>query len=131
MSGDSQQHLAIMQARNKAFRWPKGQSGRTPSAKLYHEARAIARQASPEMMRRLVDLAQNSEDDRVASVCAIAVLDRAGVKPIDFDPAEDKQNKPRFDPRAFAPAELDIIEQALRLLVRPNDEISVADESRS
>ena len=32
--GDSAQHLAIMQARNKAFRWPKGDSGRAPLARF-------------------------------------------------------------------------------------------------
>jgi hypothetical protein len=53
MAGDSAQHLAIMQARNKAFRWSKGTSGRTPLARFYHQAREIARRSSPEMMERL------------------------------------------------------------------------------
>jgi len=119
MTGDSEQHLAIMQARNKAFRWAKGQTGHTPSAMLYHEARRIARQASPEMMRKLIDLVQTSEDDRVASVCAIAVLDRAGVKPIDFDPNKEKDERPKFNPRDYSPQELDVIEAALRLMLRP------------
>lgn len=33
--------------------------------------------ASPEMMRELVDLARTAADERVRSVCLIAVLDRA------------------------------------------------------
>jgi hypothetical protein len=111
--------LAIGRAKIKAFRWPKGQTGRTPSAKLYHEARRIARQAAPAMMHKLVDLAQNSEDDRVASVCAIAVLDRASIRPIDFDPNEERGTKPRFNPRHYTPEELDLIQAALKLLVRP------------
>ncbi|HWZ68746.1 MAG TPA: hypothetical protein VNW89_13035 [Stellaceae bacterium] len=35
------------------------------------------------MMRELIDLAKTAEDERVRSVCLIAVLDRAGVRPID------------------------------------------------
>jgi hypothetical protein len=35
------------------------------------------------MMQELIRLATNAEDERVRSVCLIAVLDRAGVKPID------------------------------------------------
>jgi hypothetical protein len=40
------------------------------------------------MMRALIQLAKTAEDERVKSVCIVAVLDRAGVKPIDFDPNE-------------------------------------------
>ena len=40
------------------------------------------------MMRGLIELAKTAEDERVRSVCLVAVLDRAGVKPIDFDPNE-------------------------------------------
>ncbi len=121
MSSDSQQHLAIMQAGNKAFRWPKGQTG-NPSgmSKFYHEGRKIARKAAPEMMRVLIDLANDpKEDSRVRSVCAIGVLDRAGLKPIDFDPAEEKESSPRFNPRDYTPEELDVIEAALKLMLRP------------
>jgi hypothetical protein len=41
------------------------------------------------------------------------------VKPIDFDPNEDKASGPKFDPRNYTPQELDIIETALRLMLRP------------
>lgn len=117
MSGDSENHLTIMQARNKAFRWPKGQSGNPGGlTKTYFECRQLARQASPDMMRELIRLAQNAEDERVRSVCAIAVLDRAGVKPIDFDPNEEKDARPRFNPRDYTPDELAQIEAALLLI---------------
>ena len=57
------------------------------------------REASPEMMAGLIDLAKNAVDERVRSVCLIAVLDRAGVRPIDYDPAEDAAaRQPKFDP---------------------------------
>jgi hypothetical protein len=70
--------------RGKAFRFPKGQSGNPDGqSRFYHESRKLAREASPEMMRELIDLAKTAEDERVRSVCLIAVLDRAGVRPID------------------------------------------------
>ena len=37
------------------------------------------------MMRGLIELAKTAEDERVRSVCLVAVLDRAGVRPIDYD----------------------------------------------
>jgi hypothetical protein len=122
MTGDSAQHLAIMRARNKAFRWAKGASGRTPSARCYHQARALARRSSPEMMERLIELARSSADDRVASVCAMAVLDRAGVKPIEYDPNEGKGEGFDFNPRDYSPAEINQIEAALRLMVGKREE---------
>ena len=92
MTGDSAHHLAIMQARNKAFRWPKGTSG-NPSgrSRFYHEARKLAREASPEMMKVLIGLARDTQaDERVRSVCAMAVLDRGGVRGFDFDPKTEE-----------------------------------------
>jgi hypothetical protein len=41
------------------------------------------------MMYGLIELACEAEDERVRSVCLTAVLDRGGVKPIDFDPNEE------------------------------------------
>jgi hypothetical protein len=117
MTGDSAQHLAIMQARNKAFRWPKGKSGRTEMVRFYYEARRIARQASPATMKELVRLSLEAEDERVRSVCCVAVLDRAGVKPIDFDPNEERSEEPEFNPRDYSAEELEVIEAALKLIV--------------
>jgi hypothetical protein len=123
MTDDSAQHLAIMRARNKAFRWPKGTSGRTPLARCYHQARGLARRSSPEMMEVLIGLASDDEvEPRVRSVCAMAVLDRAGIRPIDFDPNEGKDEGFDFNPRDYTREELDAIEAALRLMVAKRDE---------
>ena len=55
---------------------------------------AGSREAGPEMMKVLIDLASNSAaDERVRSVCAVAVLDRGGVKPIDRPEAEPEQGR--------------------------------------
>jgi hypothetical protein len=109
-----------MQARNMAFRWPKGTSGRTPLARCYYQARELARKAAPDSVQVLIDLQNDPEcDPRVRSVCAMAVLDRAGVRPIDFDPAEELKNarKPAFNPADFSMDERAQIEATLRLIV--------------
>ena len=110
--------MAEFTARGKAFRFPKGQSGNPDGqSRFYHECRKIAREASPEMMRGLIDLARTAEDERVRSVCLIAVLDRAGVRPIDYNPAEDTTaRKPNFDPSLYTPEQLAQIEATLRMI---------------
>jgi hypothetical protein len=77
-------------ARGRAFRFPKGQSGNPDGqSRFYHECRKLAREASPEMMRELIELAKTAEDERVRSVCLVAVLDRAGIRGYDHDPKAD------------------------------------------
>jgi hypothetical protein len=119
-SGERARALAMAEftARGKAFRIPKGQSGNPDGqSRFYHECRKIAREASPEMMRGLIDLARSAEDERVRSVCLIAVLDRAGVRPVDYDPAEDTPaRKPGFDPALYTPEQLTQIEATLRMV---------------
>jgi hypothetical protein len=114
----SEQTLAIMRARNKAFRWRKGISGNSSGQSgHYHASRKLARNAAPLMMQELIRLATNAEDERVRSVCLIAVLDRAGVKPID-KPEPEPESKPAFDPRNFNERDLAVIEAALKLMVQ-------------
>ena len=74
------------------------------------------------MMRGLVQLAQHAEDERVRSVCLVAVLDRAGVKPIDYDPAEEKAERPQFNPRDYSKEELEVIERASRIIIARREE---------
>jgi hypothetical protein len=111
--------MAQFTARGRAFRFAKGRSGNPDGqSRFYHACRKLAREASPEMMAGLIDLAKNAVDERVRSVCLIAVLDRAGVKPIDYDPTIDEAvERPKFDPSAYSVQELDLIERALRLMV--------------
>ena len=82
----------------KAYRYPKGVSGNPGGMNRYYfECRKLAKEASPEIMRELIRLGLTAEDERVKSVACVAVLDRAGVKPIDYDPAEN-QPQPSWDP---------------------------------
>ena len=118
----TEQALAVMRARNKAFRWPKGVSGNpTGQSVFYHEARKLGRRAAPAVMQELINLALHAEDERVRSICAVAVLDRAGVRPVDFDPAEELEERPSFNPRDYSPEERNLIERALRLMVERRD----------
>ena len=82
---------------NKIFRpapgrFQPGVSG-NPSGQshFYHQCRKIARAASPEMMYGLIELAKNAKDERVRSVCLVAVLDRAGVRGEDYNPDRDPE----------------------------------------
>ena len=107
-------------ARGKAFRFPKGQSGNPDGqSRFYHQCRKIAREASPEMMRELIDLAKTAEDERVRSVCLIAVLDRAGVRPIDYDPkAEGPKQPPPFDPSLYTTEELRRMQEVMMMIAQ-------------
>jgi len=101
----------------KAYRYPKGVSG-NPSGmnRYYFECRKLAKEASPEIMRELIRLGLTAEDERVKSVACVAVLDRAGVKPIDHDPAED-QVQPTWDPGALTDEERENLKAMLRKMV--------------
>ena len=69
------------------------------------------------MMQVLIDLAKDpAADERVRSVCAVAVLDRGGVMPID-KPEVEPETKPAFDPRVYNPADLAAIGSALKLML--------------
>ena len=103
-------------------RFPKGTSGNPGGVprdvrEIYRETRRICVNASPEMAEGLIALARTTEDDRVKSVCMIAVLDRAGIRPID-KPEDDGSGKPAFDPRQFNERDLAVIELALRLMLQ-------------
>jgi hypothetical protein len=119
--GSGEQAIEILKARTKAYRFTKGKSGNPDGqSRFYHECRKIAREASPDMMRELIELARTAEDERVRSVCLVAVLDRAGIRGIDYDPKEDEaRERPKFNPRDYSDEELNVIEVALKLMLRP------------
>ena len=118
MMSSPAQRIEILKARTKAFRFPKGRSGNPDGqSRFYHEARKIAREASPEVMRELVTLARTAEDERVRAVCLVAVLDRAGVKPMDYDPSQDNP-QPTWDPGSLDPEEREQLKALLGKMVK-------------
>ena len=97
--------------------WQPGQSGNpTGRGGLYLECRRLAAEASPNAMRRLIEL-MNAEDERVSYMATVAVLDRSGVKPIDYDPAQDV-TPPSWDPGALTDEELENLKAYLVKMVR-------------
>jgi hypothetical protein len=129
----TEQALAIIRARNKAFRWPKGVSGNPDGqSRFYHESRRLAREAGPAMMKVLIELALSPEaDERVRSVCAVAVLDRAGVRPIDKPEEEKPGQGPAFDPEKYTREELAVIKLALQLMISGSRDASKAAKRTS
>ena len=112
-----QRKQAVLEAGRRAFRRPKGQTDRTAMMQAYYESRQLARIASPRMMQGLIEDADNAEDERVRSVCRLAVLDRAGIRPIDFDPLEGEDEGFDFNPRDYSAEELAVIEAASKLII--------------
>ena len=102
----------------KAYRYPKGVSG-NPSGmnRFYFECRRIFQENAPELARAIVELALDPKvDERVRSVCLVAGLDRAGVKPMDYDPAQDV-TPPTWDPGALTPEEREDLKALLQKMV--------------
>jgi hypothetical protein len=50
-------------------------------------------------------------------VCLVAGLDRAGVKPMDYDPAQD-QAQPTWDPGSLDPEEREQLKALLAKMVK-------------
>ena len=92
---------------------PTGRSG------LYLECRRLAAEASPEAMGRLIEL-MHAEDERVSYMATVAVLDRSGVKPIDYDPAQDQPQQPSWDPGKLTQEEREQFRSILEKLAEPH-----------
>jgi hypothetical protein len=100
------------------WRFQPGQSGNPGGlSKFYWETRRLARDASPAVMARLIELALHADDERVASVCGVAVLDRAGIRPMDHDPAADNP-QPTWDPGSLDPEEREQLKALLAKMVK-------------
>ena len=105
----------------RAFKWRPGQSG-NPLGRggLYHECRRLASEASPTAMKRLIELMENAEDERVAFMACTAILDRAGVRPKEYDPSEEEKALLKM-PLAERKARLaELISRAQSLLATSN-----------
>jgi hypothetical protein len=93
---------------------------RERSIKLFAEVQKIYRECSPAAAKEVCRLALEAEDERVRSVCAGMVLERAWGKPREFDPDAEaaKQQKPRFDPSLYTMEELRQLYDAMTLMAR-------------
>ena len=58
------------------------------------------------------------EDPRIALMAADKIVERAWGRAPDYDPKRDAEKpKPVFDPHAYSPKELEVLEVALKLLM--------------
>src|SRR6516162_9354295 len=101
------------------WRFQPGESGNPGGlSKFYWETRRLARAAAPAVMARLIKLALHADDERVASVCGVAVLDRAGIRPTDYNPSEDQSQQPSWDPGKLTREERENLKAYLVKMVR-------------
>jgi hypothetical protein len=92
---------------------------RERAIKLFAEVQKIYRECSPAAASEICRLALEAEDERVRSVCAGMVVERAWGKPREYDPAaEQPQQKPTFDPSLYTTEELEQLHAAIRLMAR-------------
>jgi hypothetical protein len=101
--------------------WRRGQAP-NPTGKSgdYHEALKLARKTSMRSITRLMEL-RESEDEQIATVASKALWEISWGKPQLFDPKaealEEQKKGSSFDPRRYTPAELEVIEAGLRMML--------------
>jgi hypothetical protein len=76
-----------------------------------------------------VDRADGCQDERVAYMAAVAVLDRAGVKPREFDPREEEKALSRVPMEERKARLRELMGQADQLLTRPSIHAAVRGKS--
>ena len=90
-------------------RWQPGQSGNPGGLPpIIREVRRLAAQRAPRAIHRLSELVE-STDDRIALAAAVALLDRAGVTPLDIEVQLGSRTPLLDDPLALVP-EMDEVE---------------------
>jgi hypothetical protein len=87
--------------------------------KLFAEVQKIYRECSPAAAREMCRLALEAEDERVRSVCAGMVMDRAWGKPKEYDPnAEAPKRAPPFDPSLYTTDELRRMQEVMLMIAQ-------------
>ena len=83
-----------------------------PSSRFYHAAGTLERHTALAVMQEVMGIYV------VISVCAVTVLDRPGVLPVDFDPSEQKGGVATLQARGYSPEELVDSAESLALQAR-------------
>src|ERR1700730_12326390 len=92
---------------------------RERSVKLFAEVQKIYRVCSPAAAKEMCRLALEAEDERVRSVCAGIVMDRAWGRPREYDPnAEEAKKAPPFDPSLYTTEELRRMQDVMLMIAR-------------
>ena len=92
---------------------------RERSVKLFAEVQKIYRECSLAAAKEMCRLALEAEDERVRSVCAGMVMDRAWGKPKEYDPnAEAPKRAPPFDPSLYTTDELRRMQEVMLMIAQ-------------
>ena len=106
----------------RPYLFQKGRSG-NPGGRtaIQAETRRIAKDLCPEAMNRIAEIMRQTDDVRASLIAAQTILDRGIGKVKDAGADDDK--KP-FDMSAIPPQALEMIKQALKLMmVQPSQEV--------
>ncbi len=77
----------------------KGQTGNPGGLPHWvREVRALAGEHSPRALERLSELMEQKKNPAIALAAAMAILDRAGLKPISFEPEKHEHTGPGGQP---------------------------------
>jgi hypothetical protein len=110
-------------------RWTPGVSGNPGGVnRTVHQARKLFRVRAPELAEQLINLALNAEDERVKSVCLIACLGNAGIKPQEYDPNADKPDGPTINVGALSAEQRDQLRYLLQQAATLPDERDAEDD---
>lgn len=98
--------------------WVKGQSGNPGGVGgKFREAQRIARDASPEAMRKMVELL-DSDDERIVGFASKELMLHAWGAPKTYDPSEEMPDNPAIDPSQFTPAQRKQLRRMLEMLLK-------------
>ena len=113
----------VVRAAKRTFRQPTKVTLKQAMDRAYYHSRKLSRLAAPDAMQTLIDIAGDTEEEgRVRVVASLAILDRAGIRPTDFDPDAGANEGFDFNPRDYTPEQLEMLEQALRLMIEKREE---------
>lgn len=102
--------------------WKPGQSGNpngVPS--IFHTIVRMCREASPDSIRELIRLRDQSDDDRIRFMCATWLVERGFGKAKNYDPSKEKPAT-GFNPADYTSEQLAMLEQALAMIRAVRDE---------
>lgn len=126
LSGD---RIALATERLKQYRFKAGQSGNPGGkSKLELEVRRMAREWSPEVMAKMIDICLTTDDERVAVVAGEKILERAYGKARELQPGEGEDPALAAKVSRLTADERDAL-KALLLKAVGKDEAPVAPES--
>ena len=94
--------------------WQKGQSGNPGGVggpgSVYHEARKLCAEHTPEAIRKQIELMRTCDDPRVVTIVTQAIIDRGAGKPRDHS----NEQTQRVDTSVLTPEKRELLAALLR-----------------